>query len=749
MSLVYFGKISNILNKTYNIDSTSTLYIPYGKDKVQYELTLAIKNNQGNLIITPVQLEQVYLFNKKTGSRYTIKEPGISFSHITNKVLFTLDAETYEDSSADSIVLKLIVEGSEVYIKKDITLKYIKNSSKLFNYTLGTVEAKDSNLLTRRAKIGFPKWGTIHKNENSVALKIQEPILAHVHGTLSKINQYLKLNYSRFNVNEKYQRIFIKDYPKNIIRTNLDNSVTELIETDNIFSSLRRVSLKNNNEGLKLVTVLLDPLKNNEEYLSYINTNILSRGLTVYLKSLNGLPSHLVFCTVEGLLETGEEVVETIVLRSHNYMTLANKFKSIFNISCPQTIEVTNYVDLRYNHFIESEPYVKPLISNNQYLSFNPVVESKVNSEYTDNFILLSDTLSEGGGNLFQFSVKDRLNSFVIDEEFNIVYLSENNGKQFLNYSKLNIDYTKPFINPTINNNEFIEVSDTSTAIGDWVDVSVHLSKYRDKYDSKSLYLEVRNQDSVYYYDYNLNTLVPEKSFLYLDLIPSDIIEFTIFVNNSDPYIFSLIDETKNVTLSAMTDTLEIKPLYTEEISTTTDPKNLIMYNDEIRLVNDTSPLIVIDEEQEKDVLTLILENSNSSFVNYLLKLNNDTLTNKTSSMEKSYYYTYEINEKGIRVFNFNINKLKYRYGNSLTLFIGALQDVTSTLLPVPGSEFEGSFTETSTVFSLLYNGEMLVQENLNPKFGSNEANLTEYVIDINLNSVSSLVVREDESYDI
>lgn len=752
MSINYFSKIISFVNESYNISSENIIYIPTNKQLVTYAAIVVIKTPDGNIITpSPTTIKEVYFLNRKTGNRYAIKEATLTQDSAWFTVGFNIDSQSYENSESDYLEISLDVGGELVVSGMIVTTKYIHTNNRVFEYIIGNTEVRDSNLTINRNKIGFPQWSTVHKNTISVSQKLLEPLNKHFSSVISKSNEYLKQTFDLDYDVPKFTRIALKNYPKFVYRL-IENKPypEELVETSDIYSSINKIEIQDTIISGNLLSIVLDPLKDNLSYLININY-IVNNGEVLYIRNLRSNTSNFVYCIVTGIDERNIEIQEMVILRFDMYTKVQNKFKRILDITCSETIEVSNYVDLRHSFYIDTHPYVRPAITDRDYSLFKPNFHIKTNGELTNNFILIDNSAKTDGQNQYQFCIKEKINSMFVDDYLNAVYITENDGYYKLNYSKFNLDLTKKIGNKTVNNNDFIEVSDTNTSVGDWVDITIYAQRYRKAYNSKSIYIEVNNKDLTYFYNYELNTLTPNKNFIYLDVTAADILEFSIFIDNSNPFIFSLVDETKNVKYSAMTETAELKPYLSEELTEIDDgTKYLIYYNDNLYIQEESLQQITIDNEfnDESHNLYIVFENYFSSSLNYRININDDFIDSQGSSVSSGIFTIYDIKDKGTQIISLDMKRLYSRYGKDLEISVGASYSLMDQLLPLGSTSTIGDYTEPLSKFKVIYDNENLAEEFLNPRVKLEPANEVEYRMEIDLDNIQNLTIGVISEYD-
>lgn len=674
-------KIDSISSTIFGQD-LSTLYIPATTDQRYQTYKLSLIFLFGNNITIDTVLGT--LVNSKTGSEHLISK--LTYTNLETHVdiFVNLSSETAEDDDIDYISLKVTTtDGQEIFTRKKITVKKIKESFSTFKFKSGDILIVDSNLLSPRVKMPFAKWSTVHKNDISNASKLLEPLHSVFSSSFTKGNELLKQTYDLDYKPLTYSRIFLNGYPLNIFR-NVGPYKEELKETDDIYSSIKKVEISSEVASLKLERFFLtEDTSNNKNTLKLISSHL---PITLYLRKVKNNESLFCECVVKGFNVHEEPITERLTLRSDLYTQLQNKFARITSIKYSNnTVEVSTYVDLRYNHYIINRPYIIPPIVDSNFVTFKPHPVIKTNQEETHNTLVLNNGLNASGVEEYKFSFKDpvKIKSLYITEELDVIYVTDISENTVLNYSKLKIDYTKNIFNDkTLNNNKFISVSDTKTSIGDWVDVSVNLQDWFNYKGQKSVLLRVRNKDSVLYYSQEDGILTTDKSYLYSELNYTDILEFSIGVENGDPYIVSLIDEDGTEIVSAMTCIETIDPYYSEVI----EDNYLIHYNNEIvQVENSTANTQIIETHQDSDTVTISLFWDGYSSLNFKINLQDGYfISNSESNLIPDYYEILlpETQNTDILVIKLNYSELKGLFKtDNINLSVGtAFNSLNGTL---------------------------------------------------------------------
>lgn len=742
--ITYFSKIVRLDNITYNIEDTNLVLLPLNsKNSIDYRAIVRIKLINGdtadglNLSCTP------YFLNSKTGGKYKIDSSSVEWNELDLDITLKIWDETYESSNSDYLVLDFITTDNDKFsCRLPIKTKVVNRVNRVFDYIIGSVVIKDSNMLTPFNRVGFPLWGTIQKNITSVSQKMLDVIHNNVLSIYNKNSEYLKQTFNLDYYAPKFSRIYLKGYPKSIYRIYPNNINIELKETEDIYSSINFLSLEpHHEESLELHNFIYSPEHINTDFYEILTNVIKSTNNSIlYFKNLRSNSDPFISCIIRGINDKDVEISETIILRYDMYSKIQNKFKTIIEIDCRFPIEISNYVDLRYSHYINTQPYILPSLMDTQYRIFKPEVIIKSNHELTNNMIILNNNLYSDGHEAYKFAIEGNIKSFYIDDKLNILYLSSTGDSEdglYLNTSKLNLDYSKKIGNHTVNNNSYIEVTDINTSIGDWVDVSIYINRYTTAYKSKSFFIEVRNNDVLFYYDPDLNSLVSEKKFIYTEQLSTDILEFTLFIENSDPYIINLVDETKGTCFSSMTEIPEIKPYTSKNVSNDLSDY-LILYKDEIKLINSSNNEDIYFTEDE-NIIRIIFKNEYYNNFNYYIKVNDDFISNSETSLIDGSYTKFDCKSKGLSVIQLDKRLLQSRYGNLISLGVGSSYDITNGIID------EDLILSTVTIQT----DTTIKEETLSPKLNiGSKVNQIEYNFSIDLLDISNLTSERNIEYD-
>lgn len=737
-----FVRLHEINCVTYNsIVENNLLYLPTNvNSKIEYRLQIEFKNITGDIIYTqiPTTVNAVFL-NSKTGTKYSLNCSYVSTSNNLNEYLLKISSQSYEDSGSD--ILELIFQNNEYIgsLRLPIKVKKIKKSNRIFNYLSNGIKVGQSNLLAKRVKVGFPLWGTVNANINSTTMKLLEPLHSIYSSIYSKTNEYLLQSFDLSYSPYLFSRVFLKNYPKVITRI-LDNGlIEELKEVDDIQAAVKKVEITEILEAPDeiLFTSIYDFKRNSEATLAtLINFSVL------YLKLLDSSEKLFTACYVTGYDQENNLLNEVTIVRKDMYVQLQNNFKSIVDIDCNEAIEVTNYVDLRYSHYINERPYITPPISDSNLKTFKPEVVIKTNHELTNNIITLNNNLIEKGIEQYKYNIDTtKLRSFYLNDELDIIYLSTLGTTTSLNYSKLNIDYSSAIGDKTCNNNPYIELSDNNTTVGDWCDVIVDVSRLVLDQQVKCFYLQITNKNLIYFYNHETNSLTQEKVYIYTELLSTDTLAISIYVENAEPYIFSVIDEQTGTKFSAMIENYKISPLFSKTLNNA-DAGYLIKRGDSISLIEDDSNSVSTFSNKDAKYENEICVSFNCQFYNHLdfvLELGNYYIRNNKSNLPLDSYCLYINKAKSIIYLYFDKTRLKELLGTSDTIF-----KVGTSLNQSNGVLIDDLVNASMSVSDYINS----FNSNLLPKVLIEDPNQIEYTISFNIDDLQNLTFTRESDYD-
>lgn len=696
--------IERIITEDY--EDNTYIYIPSERKTIKYSIFL---NNDDSFYFNSFY---VYFLDSKNGFKYKLNSSESYFTEGYVVFEFLVDKQSSEMADIDFIELLLNTDERSYSFKKEIKIKYLKNSNKSFNYDIGDMKVLDSNLLSIRNKIMSPAWSTVNKNTLSNSTKLLDQLHSTFSSSYSKINEYVRMSYDITYEPSVYNRMFLTHKPRTVLRYISDYTREELKETTDIYSSLYALDLYPMSFNQKISTVILEPYSNIQEEIYELNTLLPT---FLYFKKNKSIDSRYVTCVVTGYDEFENEIIESILVRQDIFTRTQNRFHTITDINySDNTVEITNCVDLKYNHYVINNNFIIPSIVDTNYRTYKPLVKIRSNNELTHNIITLDNPLSDTIDSFSKFNIDTKnnpLTSLYITENLDVIYTYTFENNTILNYSKLNIDFTKNIYNHiTMNNNKYINVSEVETLIGDWIDVKVNVKDWSNDKDDTCLLIQVRNKDTMYYYDAENNTLSENKVLIYTQTLIDSVLDFSIQVENDQPYIFTLYNSSLKEKVAACSIANSVVPYKTEII----DNKSLVLLDNSLYLSNDIQTES-INFNKESEYLYVTLHSKDYSTIKYLLNFGDYYLSDNSTNINSDYYeYISKDNGYGIPI----VIKINLSFLDTKELKIGTALDINN-----------GLCKEDSVVILKISRNEIEQDLIMNPKQTSEDTVKTEYTI--------------------
>lgn len=696
--------IEEIVAEDY--EDNTYIYIPYDNKTIRYSIVLSEGLN------FPISYCSICFLDSKNGFKYQLNT--LDYYSTNDRFIFEfeVDKQSSEMANIDFIDLFIETHESSFSLKKEVKIKYLKTADKSLTYSIGKMKILDSNLLSIRNKIVSPSWSTVNKNTVSNSTKLLDQLHNTFSSSYSKVNEYTRMSYDPTYQPLIFDRLFLTQKPRTVLRNIDDYYREELKETTDINSSLYALDINQVYEDLKISTVILEPYSNIEEEITEIN-NLLPSFL--YFKKNKNTDSRYVTCVITGYDEYDNDIVESLLVRFDIFTRTQNRFHRIVDINySDNTVEITNCVDLKYNHYVINNNFIIPSVVDENYRTYKPLVKIRSNNDLTYNIVTLQNPLSETVDSFTKFNIDTKSNpitSLYVTENLDVVYTYDFENSTVLNYSKLHIDFSKNIYNNiTMNNNNYINVSDTETLIGDWVDVKVNIGEWvKDKEDT-CLLIQVRNKDTLYYYDTENNTLSEDRVLIYAQTMTDSIVDFSIQVENDQPYIFTLYNSNLKEKAAACTITNSIVPYKTEIL----DNRSLVLIDNRLYLANNIETDLVTFNKEE-DYLYVMLHCKDYSTIKYMLNFGEYYLSDNSTNINSEYFeYITKDNDYGIPI----VIRLDTSFLENKELKIGSALDINNGLHP----------KETQVSLILFRNGNEQILT-LEPKQTSEDIFKTEYTV--------------------
>ena len=735
-----FVRLNDLTCTTYNSPiENSTLYIPTESSNIiEYNVRVEFRNIEGNIIYTPVlQSTRASFLNTKTGAKYELDCIYINTDNTLHNFQLRINDQAYEDSNSN--VLEIVFENLTYIgsLRLPIKVKYVRKAKRIFNYSTLGAKLIDSNLLAKRVKIGFPLWGTVNTNINSTTLKLLEPLHDIYSSIYSKTNEYLLQSFNLKYEPLVFKRVFLKNYPKFITRVLSNGVVEELKETSDVKAAPKKVEVSVGGTSLNLFSCIFDFKRNSEATISKL-VNLKD----VYVRLLDSSDLEYTSANIVGYNLENILINETTIIRKDMYSKLQNEFQRIVDIDCNETIEITNYVDLRYSHYINENPYISPPITDVNLKTFKPEIVIKTNHELTNNVISFNNNLIEKGNEQYKYNIDStKLRSLYVNDELDVIYLSTTGSDTTLNYSKLNVDYSSIIGDKTCNNNPYIELLDTNTVVGDWCDVTINVGRLVGERGIKAFYLQIKNKDSVYFYNSEINSLTLDKTYLYTELLQTDLISISVFVENSEPYVFSIVDEQTGTSFSAMIENYKINPVTTKLLEDITNDY-LIKQGDQILVLNTSSQSNSVFSSQDSKFNSEICVNINYEYYNqldFVITIGDFFIRNYSTNLPKDSYCLYINKSKGNIYLYLDKIRIKELIGTSVfDIKIGTSFNLSNGVLI--DELVSAAFTISDSSYSQV--------RNLLPKRLLVDPNQIEYTILCDTEDLQNLTITRESDYD-
>lgn len=627
--------IVNIMCNEYNIKE-GYIYTPYDKRELVY--TIQVESEEALVI----DFFKVCFLDSKTGFKYKLIASNSSIQGDTTYLFnFIIDQQSSEKANIDFLELTIFGVPS-ITLKKEIKLIGLKHVSKSFNYISGVKAIVESNLLTLRTKMMAPSWGTIRKNTLSNGIKILDKLHSHFSSSYFKVNEYLRQSYDPNYSPLTYSRISLNEKPATVIRY-YGTTPVELIETNDIFSSIKNFNIITDDNDLLLYNVILEGYKENKEEIELINSSL---PLPLYLKNNSSNENKYETCIITGYNQYDERIVESILLRKDLYTKTQNMFYIIEDIQHSNSnIEISNYVDLNTNHFVINNNYIIPPIVDSELRTFKPLLKKQTNKEKTYNTINIYNPTNERIIEELKFTIGDEnveIRSIYLTEDMDIIYTYFKDNTTVINYGKLGIDFSKNIYNSiTNNNNQFISVSDQSTSIGDWVEVTVKITDWISKVKDEAFLIQIRNNNNLFYYDVENKNITTDKIINYNQTLSIETINLEINIENDSPYLITLLSSDLKHKVSCSSTDNNIIPYKVETIPGKCD---VILFNNYLYTKNLTTTKEIVTDDDE--YLSLIFDWKGYSTLNYKIDFDeyfiSDSETNLNSETFK--YITRDTN---------------------------------------------------------------------------------------------------------
>lgn len=654
-------KIDRIINDTY-VSEEGIIFSPTVGTEIVYTISIS------TLVDIEVDVFRVSFINSKTGFKYKLIPSNIEkINSKSYSLSFLVDQQSTERAEID--FLELIVEtSSDIFnIKKAIKIVDVKKISRSFKYEKGSLVNFETNLMSVRNRIGMAKWSNGYTNTYSNTSKMLESLNSVFTSVYTKSNDYLKQAYSN-TTNLTYSRCKLLQKPIGVLRGD-----TELIESTNLSNSLFNLNIKSIDQLESMVTVVLEKYSDNKEEIDELNKYVPSY---LYIKNDGSNNSKSFVCIIEGYDEYDNYIKESLIIRTDIYVKTKSKFYKIKSISNKGlSIVVSNYVELNTNHYVDNHSFIIPSILNKDNLTFKPNIRNRSNLSGTSNLLHVYNYTSDTVTEEIKFNigkVGDHLTSSYVTDNLDFIYTFIRDNKNYIAYSKLYLDYTKDLYNNSISNSSSIlSVSDTSTSIDDWVDISVEISEWISKVKDTSFIIQIRNENKIYYYDIDSRSLKEDKTINYYQETYTDI-NFSLFVENNNPYTITLMTSDLKYKITSSSTCNSIDNFFEKEIESNL---SLLLKEDILYLAEKKTEGLITKLSEDYQ---LIIENPNNTKLFYNIGIDGYEISSEGSTLSPELYsYISNIEEDTLPiVISLNstlLNKGYLRIGLGITANYGVL----------------------------------------------------------------------------
>ena len=531
---------------------------------------------------------KVYLVQSTTGFKY---QQSIS-KIVGTKIYFKTEPNNHELALFDQIELSLLSPRETLNIRQTVKRVEIQHVSNLVKYECGRVKLPVSNMLYPRIKLGFPKWGTIERNDISTGSKLLEPLFTPFYDSFHKVIKYnMKSKFKEGYSNVK--SIFLGDNPEAIVRINEDESLTRLYEASSIETQPRRINLKPNTDKLTLSRFVLE--ENDEAYIDYTPFE----NKLIYIKKVSGFEEENASVYIKGLDQHGERLEERVYILENFYTVSRKRFARIFSIQSQYNCIVSNYVDCRFDHYLVKDIKTIAPIVDGDLFAFHPKVLKSTNIENNRPIVNLHNISKELSEVAYKFDIENisgKITSLYIDEHLRTIWTD---GIKIYS-SVIHHDLSKDIGNhPSNNNNEIVKVLDKNTSINDWVDAVIDTAVWPDK---TPMIIQIKNDSSIKYYDQESETFVDNIVYFYPQK-NERYIEISVKVENDSPYIFSVLSDDFNKRYVASSHSNMLHSIDTKGCTGT-----LLLTDGQVKLVSNFETAYTTMDSQESTKVKIVIE---------------------------------------------------------------------------------------------------------------------------------------------
>ena len=560
-------------------------HVVVGSNAYTHKVDYTCSNN------TSIKTVEVFLVNAESLFKYS--QPIVEFT--STSIIFKTDPHYHESADFHELELK-VTNNIGIEYRSKVTVKPLrfKSTTDTLTYKIGRTPLAVSNMLYPRLRLGFPQWGTIEANGISNGSKLLEPLLTPFYDSYHKIIKY--------NMNSKfktpYSRVKLIEMgvnPSAVYRYEREGLV-QLHPVGSTESCPQQIKVEpiKENVSVKLSRILFDITSVHDyDYTPFENK-------VIYFKKIDGRvnsPQSVVRITGDDL--QGEYLEESVYILE-NFFTVSSKlFSKINSITSTDNVMISNYLDCRYDHYlIKDIKTLSPIVDKNLY-GFHPRVLKTVNSDEGRPVIQLHTNDKELSEFEYKFDIQtsnNKLQSLFIDEHLRCTWTDG----AYVYSSTISHDLSKNVGNhPSNNNNDIISILDTNTCIGDWIDATIHTNKWPSK---KPMIIQIKNKDSVKYYDQESDTFVDNIIYFYPQQAETTI-EISVKAENDSPYVISVISDDFKKRYLASSHSNLISSMSTEKCT-----GFLTLIDNKLVILDSIDTLSSTIQKQDSDKISITLE---------------------------------------------------------------------------------------------------------------------------------------------
>ncbi|RLA68529.1 MAG: hypothetical protein DRQ78_00135 [Epsilonproteobacteria bacterium] len=473
-----------------------------------------------------------------------------------------------------SIQAEVIYEDEDDNFYLRLTEGYTFNILPLEGYRYGFILSYDSsydkinysNMDLFRFLTYMPSWSLAHKAHYSNTSKFISPQLERVSFVADNIDNIMSNNKSdirAFGYQEHIMRILAIETP-DYLRTEHGYCVNLGEISTSSLSSISIGAIKKE-ETYNVDKISMDIFAGEQQ----IRLPIPSR---LYIKIKEERFSQTSDITLHGISKDGVFITERIKLQTYSAIETVNEYLFVSRITgSDMMITLSNYIENDISYI--DDTCLDKRIASRDGIYFTP--EFEIDNDTL--LILNADRISKNEE--FKFLLPFVPDTLLISNLLDIIMLKDNH----LYTSKLMLDYynlNSP--GSSVNNNSFIWVDDENSAVGESVRITINTELLQSQSLSRNIKISIKNRDVKQYL--NQYGLLVEESDTWLSLLnTSNRISISINIENDDPYIFELKEDSRDSSFYAMVYQNKVSKILIDK-----DVDNIYFYNKKLN-IQDTS----------------------------------------------------------------------------------------------------------------------------------------------------------------